>query len=158
MKKIMLALILTFIGFGFAQSNIYAGGSLGVGAFSALGFTGGAVFPITGHIGFKEVFSRDTEARIDLKFLLGGGTGFEIGANTLYNFSVVPDLPLIVYAGGGLKVIIAGGSFLPGGGVITGVDYYLNEQLSLFVEGRFDTYFPGFLTQFGIGVGAKFHF
>lgn len=158
MKKIILAFVLICAGFSAAQSNIYAGGSLGVSAYSIGQYQGRATFPITAHIGFKEVFSRDAEVRVDLRFLLGGGTGFEVGANSLYNFSVVPDLPLVVYAGGGIKILIASELFLPGVGVITGVDYYLSEQVSLFGEGRFDSFFPGFLTQFGIGVGAKFHF
>ena len=153
MKKLLFVLIISLTGFSLAQSNIYAGASVGAG-----GLLSGFALPITGHVGFEDFYSRDLDMRLDLRFLLGSNTGFEFGVNGLYNFQVSRDLPLEVYVGGGGRVLFITDFLILGGGLNVGTDYYLSEQLSLFGELRLDSYLRGWITQFGIGAGAKFHF
>ena len=163
MKNLLIvSLFVVFSTFSFtnAQPNVYAGVSFGVATVSAFGLTSNASFPMTLHVGLKDLVMDDLDVRVDGNFILNSETTvIGLGANGIYNFALIPDQPIDFYAGGGIRTIIGDETLNIGLGAIAGADYQILPQISVFGEARSDVYFSDPITSgFSIGIGGKYHF
>ena len=115
------------------------------------------------HYGINDLVAEDFDARFNLSAVTFLGSQFYVsgGADALYVLGLdTDDLPLDVYAGGGLNVglgIGEGGGFSVGARGIGGVELAVADQLGVFSELRLGLGFnPIFRPELAIGVNYHF--
>ncbi|MDZ7706064.1 MAG: hypothetical protein U5L04_16445 [Trueperaceae bacterium] len=157
MKKYLVLAVLLFAPMVWAQggvvtagaeSNLYAGASLG------LDFFADEEFSLDGYFGFRDLLATNVDLRANVGIILGGIDLTTLGASAIYNIDSGSNVT--PYLGGGLRVFFNGDTDL-GIGFVGGADIGLSDRFDLFTEFKSDVFFDGG-SYGGIAVGGKYNF
>jgi len=151
MRKLILSLLAVAVlgaGSAFAQSGLWAGVSSGWPGFAV-------------HLGVEDVFADlDVRANVTSTYVFAVG----IGADVIYDLAVdTGTLPLDTYVGGGLNLVLGGGTVGVGLGAFGGVEYRLGElglpEGGVFLEiGPDVAVVPGFAFGINARLGFNYYF
>ena len=121
----------------------------------------GLGYPSSIHYGLNDVLGDN----IDIRFRLSSRyAGVALAGEALFDIVRIEDLPVNVYAGGGLDLRYRGRSFGIGINGIAGAEYRFSESLGFFLELNavipiyFSTYRYGFGDYSGSTIGVNYHF
>jgi len=154
----VLAAITLASGAAFAQDDMMTDSS------SWAGVSTGFPFGLVLHYGLEDLIAEDIDLRGNLSAVTFFGSFFfvNVGADALYqlNLETVNDLPLDVYAGGGLNVGVGigdGVSFTGSVRALGGAEYMFTDTIGAFGEVRIGV---GVLQLFqpSLSVGVNYHF
>ena len=160
MRKFLVALLATFTLMG---TVAFADGHE-TGSTQWFGVSTGYPVGINLHYGLKDLLMPDLDLRVNVTAASFDFATFSVigGVDALYqlNLETVDDLPLDVYAGGGLNIGASLGATtqlslsLSG---LAGAEYMLTDELGVYGEARVGLGIPQ-IFQPALSVGLNFHF